>query len=86
MQRHPLQIGGSSENINSSNKISDTADVSGKRINFDVVSGKKNINEVIEISSDDDSVISGVEDVTYEWRAKREEERRKLKMNAVEIE
>lgn len=87
----PLRIcdgeinGGSSENNDSTNKISKAAVASGNRIVNDVVSRKTNDNEVIEISSDDESEISEVEDVTYEWRAKRVEERRKMMANAVEI-
>ncbi len=62
--------GGSSENKDSSNKVS------GKQINI----------EVIVISSDDESETSDVEDVTDKWRAKREAERRKMMEKAEEID
>jgi hypothetical protein len=51
------------------------------------VSGKENSNEVIVISSDDESDCSSdVEDVTEEWRAKRDEELRIMRASAEEID
>lgn len=49
-------------------------------------SGEENINEVIVLSSDDESDCSSVEDVTDKFRACRDEERRKMKANAEEID
>ena len=50
-------------------------------------SGKENSNEVIVISSDDESDCSSdVEDVTEEWRAKRDEELRIMRASAEEID
>ena len=84
---------GSSENINSSNKRPKVVAAPGKRIATDRrpifgpnVYGPKHSNEVIEISSDDESETSSVEDVTDKWRAKRDEERSKMKENAEEID
>ena len=84
---------GSSENINSSNKLPKVAAAPGKQITTDrrpivapVVHRPKHSNEVIVISSDDESEASSVDDVTDEWRAKREEERRKMRENAEEID
>jgi hypothetical protein len=84
---------GSSENINSSNKRPKVVAAPGKRIATDRrpifgpnVYGPKHSNEVIEISSDDESETSSVEDVTDKWRAKRDGERSKMKENAEEID
>ena len=85
---------GSSENMISSNKLPKVASAPGKQIATadrrpivaPVVHGPKHSNEVIEISSDDESEASSVDDVTDEWRAKREEERRKMRENAEEID
>jgi hypothetical protein len=51
------------------------------------VSGKENNSEVIVIDSDDESDCSSdVEDVTDVWRAKQDEERRRMKVAAEEID
>ena len=86
-------IAGSSENINSPNKRPKVAAAPGKQIATDcrpvvapVVHGPKHSIEVIEFSSDDQSEVSSIYDVTAEWRAKRDEERRKMRENAEEID
>lgn len=92
--KSPLRVRDVNDGTTSSNKppsvaakvVSITNDSSRSYVR-PAVSGKENSNEVIVISSDDESDCSSdVEDVTDEWRAKRGEELRIMMANAEEID